>query len=79
MSVLSTQTGPSEEQKLQALLLCEKRACPECGRKLSLYELLCMVRGGGFTFYIKARMEDGCERIIREKDFDPQTMVLVEN
>jgi hypothetical protein len=38
-----------------------------------------MVRGGGFRFYVKAKMEDGRERIIREGDFDPQTMLLIED
>jgi len=37
-----------------------------------------MVRGGGYTFYIKARTESGNVRIIREADFNPQTMTLVD-
>jgi hypothetical protein len=37
-----------------------------------------MVRGGGFRFHVKARTEDGHDRIIPEGDFDPQTMALLE-
>jgi hypothetical protein len=46
--------------------------------KADLFELLCMVRGGGFRFHVKARTEDGREVIIPEGDFNPQTMALVE-
>jgi hypothetical protein len=68
---------PSEEQKQRAIALCKSKACPDCGRKLSLLELLCMVRGGGFTFYVEVKTEDGRYRSVREEDFDPQTMELI--
>jgi hypothetical protein len=75
---MSTPSPISDDQKSRALDLCNRRACPACGRKLTLFELLCMVRGGGFRFHVKATMEDGQDRIIPEGDFDPQTMALLE-
>lgn len=75
----TSETIISKERKSVASDLHATRACPHCDRVLELDELLCMVRGNGDVSYIKVRTETGREMIIQERDFNPQTMLLIDD
>lgn len=65
-------------QQRRALELSQTRACPHCQGTISLVDALSMVRGHGWSLYVTIQLHNGELRPIRERDFNPQTMLLAD-
>ena len=64
-----------ERQREHAKTLSTQRACPHCHQPISELDALCLVRGHGTRYYVPIRLPDGSKTLIREGDFNPQTML----
>jgi hypothetical protein len=51
--------------------------CPSCGNRLSLWEAIAMIWGGGFRRHVKVRMENGKEYVLPAESVNPQTMQII--
>ncbi len=62
-------------QQQRAKILVNTRCFPHCQRPVGLLDALCLVRGHGVTYYLRIRLPDGTIVPVRERDFNPQTML----
>ncbi len=67
-----------KEQQAHALRLSQERACPHCHESISMLDSLCLVRGSGYTYDLNIQLPDDTIVPMRERDFNPQTMLLAE-
>lgn len=67
-----------ELQRSRAMMLSNMKACPHCQSAISLLDMLSMVRGHGWSLFVTIQLENGERQAIRERDFNPQTMLLAE-
>ena len=63
------------DQQGRAVQLVRERSCPHCHKPISLLDALSVVRGHGQTYHVKIKLPDGSTTYIRERDFNPQTML----
>lgn len=66
-------------QRDRAIQLARHRECPHCGAPLSLLDALSIVRGSGVSYYVRVGLPSGDRTLIRERDFNPQTMVWADD
>jgi len=64
--------------KEKALALYQGRACPHCGAKLTLWEVLAMAFGSAIRYSVRVIMPDGGERWLPAEKVNPQIMRVVE-
>ncbi|MDD5034116.1 MAG: hypothetical protein PHE55_05105 [Methylococcaceae bacterium] len=58
--------------------LYNKRQCPGCGRKMSLWEVLAMLNGSGVREYLQVRHTDGAKEFLPIEEINPQMMDVIE-
>ena len=67
-----------EERTDLALALYRKRCCPQCGRQMTLWELLAMLFGNGSRYVVEAIYPGGDTHWIPVEDVNPQIMDVKE-
>ena len=63
------------KQQERAEQLSKDRHCPHCARPITLLDVLSMARGHGTVYYVRIELRSGTRMLIREGDFNPQTML----
>lgn len=71
----STKQVPQPE-KNRVRTLRQTRCCPHCGTRITLTDILSMARGDGVIGAVAIRLPNGKIAVIRETEFNPQTMML---
>jgi len=75
---MNTPQNLNDERQRHALLRA-KPVCTSCGAEISLVDALSMVQGDGFVRYVSIRRDGGDSVWIKAADFNPQTMVLIDD